>query len=378
MDILSIYRFDFSSFGALIDIIGDKFFPSQNAESSLLIALIIFGLAFVMRPLGGLLIGWIGDTIGRKRALEVSIGLMLLPSFLIGCLPTYDQAGWISPCMLTILRCMQGLAAGGEEVGAFIYVLEAADEDSMGFWGGACKATANLGTALGVGLVAILRVSLHSSAMHQWGWRLPFWAGLLFGAVGLWLRTSLEQDPIQQTVNHKDGDAIEDRPVSVVCILFKKQIFIITCVVAFWSVGFYSSCVWMAYYMGNDHLSGGVQNVWSLMFAVNLLVVLALPLGGWCGDWLGKTIMHSVESGTRIAMLVAILLMILVVFPAYILIISATRINVAVGLVLLVIPVALYGGNVPAFMLRQFPTKQRYTGIGIGTSDLLISIEILC
>lgn len=151
----------------------------------------LFGIAFVVRPLGGVLLGWIGDTMGRKLALEISIGMMLFPSFLIGCLPTFKQVGWVSPALLLLLRCMQGLAAGGEIVGAFVYTLEATGGVNMGLWGGACKATGNFGTAIGVGLVAVLRASLSTQAMNSWGWRIPFWFGLFLGIIGLTDRKSV-------------------------------------------------------------------------------------------------------------------------------------------------------------------------------------------
>lgn len=110
-----------------------------------------------MRFSGGIIIGWIGDTVGRQRALEISIGLMLLPSFFIGCLPSYHHIGWPATALLVFLRLLQGIAVGGELVGAFIYTIEATNGKDRGFWGGACKATGNFGTSLGMGAAVALR-----------------------------------------------------------------------------------------------------------------------------------------------------------------------------------------------------------------------------
>jgi MHS family proline/betaine transporter-like MFS transporter len=101
--------------------------------------------------------GWIGDTIGRQRALEISIALMLLPSFLIGCLPSYRLLGWTATVLLVFLRLLQGVAVGGELVGAFIYTIEATAGRDISLWGAACKATGNLGTSLGMGTAVLLR-----------------------------------------------------------------------------------------------------------------------------------------------------------------------------------------------------------------------------
>lgn len=130
----SFNRFDFATFGALADVIGDNFFPQNQYNLQLLKSLSVFGAAFLMRPLGGIIIGFIGDKLGRKRALEISVLLMLFPSFLIGVLPTYHQSGYISTFLLVFFRLLQGLACGGELVGAFIYTIEATGGINKGFW----------------------------------------------------------------------------------------------------------------------------------------------------------------------------------------------------------------------------------------------------
>ena len=133
-DNILYHRFDFASFGALADIIGYNYFPNDDDNIQLLKSLSIFGAAFVMRPLGGTIIGYIGDHVGRKKALEISVLLMLLTSFCIGILPTYHSYGYSMTSALVLLRLLQGLACGGEIVGAFIYTIEATDGINNGFW----------------------------------------------------------------------------------------------------------------------------------------------------------------------------------------------------------------------------------------------------
>ena len=167
----------------------------------------VFGAAFLMRPLGGIVMGRIGDTVGRKKALEVSIALMLLPSFFIGCLPSYEVWGLKTTILLIILRLMQGLAVGGELVGAYIYTIEATGGKDRGFWGAMCKASGNLGTTLGMGVSALLRYYLSKQDLYAWGWRVPFLSGILFGVIGIWLRSKLDDDegvPLQDSIISKE------------------------------------------------------------------------------------------------------------------------------------------------------------------------------
>jgi len=379
------YRFDFSSFGALADIIGYNFFPGDGPSLQLLKALGVFGAAFLMRPLGGIIIGQIGDTLGRKKALEISIALMLLPSFLIGCLPSYHQIGWLAPVALVFFRLLQGLAAGGELVGAFLYTIEATNGVHIGFWGGACKATGNLGTTLGVGVVTVLRSVLTSEQLRSWGWRIPFWMGLLFGVVGVYMRRNLGRSG----AGEESAEFLQARkvrqlkqarqslttltpshsavPLLAVCQEHWRAILVIVCVAAFWCTSFYTTCVWLVYFMQDTDLIGDhpIRNAWVLSFVANCCLVGLLPLGGWLGDSLGSAL-QNVQQGIFLALQIAQVLMISVVLPAFFLILTKSFYLVVLGQWLLILPIALFGGNLPAYMISQFPPPVRYTGVGLG------------
>lgn len=335
----------------------------------LLKSLAVFGVAFVMRPLGGMLIGWIGDTAGRRRALEVSIVLMLFPSFLIGCLPSYAQIGWCAPVLLVLLRCLQGLAAGGEIVGAYIYTIEATEGVRKGFWGGACKATGNLGTSLGIGLVTALRLNLPHDKLYSWGWRIPFWTGLVFGVIGVWVRSSLARHHAAEEGSEYDRAnshaLIQVAPTSTVMKLYWPEILVVFFVAAFWCCSYYTTFVWMAYFMQEQQLSGGIKHGWIITFAANLALVVALPLGGSFGDFNGKMLMN-VDKGIRFSLQFALLLMIAFSIPAFLLILTDNLLLVVIGQILFIIPVAIYGANLPAFMVSQFVVQFRFSGIGIG------------
>ena len=350
----------------------------------------VFGAAFLMRPLGGVVMGRIGDTAGRKKALEVSIALMLLPSFLIGCLPSFKQWGIKTTIFLVILRLMQGLAVGGELVGAYIYTIEATGGKDRGFWGAMCKASGNLGTTLGMGVAALLRCYLTRDSLHTWGWRLPFLSGILFGVVGIWLRSQLDdeegipssppkvirereevsnllvtaeseavlvnapsisplgrvifwpghrhvvpqsdaeetQNPLMQGVDSKkrgedvspapDTESGSSAPTLDTIRKNWRELILVMLVSSFWGCSYYTSFVWMTYFMGSSALVGGngVPSAWIINFLLNCVLVCLFPLGGALGDFLGKALGDE-EKGFRIVMQLGTLFMMVVVVPAF-------------------------------------------------------------
>jgi MFS transporter, MHS family, proline/betaine transporter len=127
--------FDFAIYGALADIIGSHFFPANEGQTALLASFSVYSSTFLMRPLGGIIMGYLGDNFGRKFALELSISLMVIPGFFMGCLPTFESVGYLATVLLVLLRMLQGLAVGGEMIGAYIFTIEACEPTQKGLWG---------------------------------------------------------------------------------------------------------------------------------------------------------------------------------------------------------------------------------------------------
>uniref|UniRef100_UPI0025D6FC09 MFS transporter n=1 Tax=Sphingomonas sp. TaxID=28214 RepID=UPI0025D6FC09 len=187
--------YDFFIFGSLTQIISKTFFASLPPTASLIAALGLFAAGFAFRPLGAILFGSLGDRMGRKGAFLITISLMGGATFLIGCLPTYAQAGWLAPALLIFLRICQGTALGGEYGGAAVYVAEHAPADGRGYATSWIQSSAAFGLLAALAVILVTRTLLGEDAFAAWGWRIPFLASALLLAVSLWLRTKLAESP---------------------------------------------------------------------------------------------------------------------------------------------------------------------------------------
>ena len=185
--------YDFAVYGYFAPIIGRHFFPSNDPNTSLIAAFGVFAAGFLMRPIGGLVFGYIGDKIGRKAALTASVITMAIPTFLIGVLPDYSQIGVTASVLLVILRMVQGVSVGGEYTTSVVFLVEAAEPNQRGFAGSWSAFGAVAGMVLGSALGALLTSLLSADAIHAWGWRVPFILGLGVGIAGLYIREQIAE-----------------------------------------------------------------------------------------------------------------------------------------------------------------------------------------
>lgn len=181
--------YDFTLYGFFIPVIAPLFFPSNDPLTSMLSGFGVFAVGFLARPLGALLFGHLGDTLGRKVALMFSILSMAIPTFCIGLLPTYAQIGMMAPILLTLLRVLQGLAIGGEYNGSGIFVVEHSERKNVGFFGGMLTSSGMVGALLGTLIGAVFTLN----CMPIWAWRIPFLLGIVVGGIGFYLRKQAQE-----------------------------------------------------------------------------------------------------------------------------------------------------------------------------------------
>ena len=187
--------YDFFIFGSLTTIIARHFYADVGEATSYILALLTFGVGFVVRPLGALVFGWFGDKTGRKTTFLVTISLMGVATVAIGLLPDYGQIGIAAPILLLFMRVLQGFALGGEYGGAAIYVAEHAPPKKRGFLTGWIQTTAAIGLIMALSVILITRWILGAEAFDAWGWRIPFLLSFFLLVISLWIRLKLNESP---------------------------------------------------------------------------------------------------------------------------------------------------------------------------------------
>ena len=188
--------YDFYIFGSLATIISTKFFPSTNPTAALLSTLATFAAGFVVRPFGALFFGRLGDLIGRKYTFLVTLVIMGLSTFLIGCVPGYETIGFLAPVLVLLLRLLQGLALGGEYGGAATYVAEHSPANQRGFYTSWIQTTATLGLFISLFVIILTKGSMNDTAFNNWGWRIPFWISIVMVAISVLIRMKMQESPV--------------------------------------------------------------------------------------------------------------------------------------------------------------------------------------
>ena len=245
----------FALFGVFADELACTFFPvADSVEQAYLESFVLFGSAFIMRPLGGFVIGWIGDRYGRVLALQISITMLAIPSALVGMLPGYAVWGWWSPALLFAIRMLQGLFVGGEVAGSVVYVLELAPKEHQAL-AGAVLSVASSGQLLASGISTALRATLTPEQMHAWGWRAPWFLCILLAVAGCGLRCCLDETPAFEASKAKEATrvAIEGERTSAArrarCAMSGARTALIVAALALWHTGFYVIFTWLPSFM---------------------------------------------------------------------------------------------------------------------------------
>jgi MHS family proline/betaine transporter-like MFS transporter len=345
--------FDFAVYGFFATTIGHLFFPNDNAAVSLLSSLAVFGVAFFMRPVGGFVIGSIGDRKGRRWALMMTVVMMGITTALIGILPTYQQAGVLAPILLVVMRCLQGFSAGGEWTGSSAFLLEHAPRGKRGYFGSVISATAAIATVAGSLVALALNTWLSESAMNSWGWRLPFLFAAPLALIGLYIRLRIPETPVFTEM--KNRSAVEDKPLISGARKNVKAIALCFCFASVQGLGFY----YLATYVVN-YLSVSVQLPRSTALALSggglLVYAILCPLAGKLADRFGRRPINVIGSACHA----------LFAFPAFILMSTGNSVLVLLGIVVFSLSQAMVSVTTVVLLTEMFPAATRGSGSAIG------------
>jgi MFS transporter, MHS family, proline/betaine transporter len=341
--------FDFAVYGYFVGDIGRQFFPRSDAAAQQLLAFAVFALGFGARPIGSLVLGRVGDRLGRRALLTVSIALMGGSTLVIGLLPTYEQIGIAAPLLLVAMRLVQGFSVGGEFTGSMVYTTESASPLMRGLVSSSTAAGVTIGFMLGSGSAWLVHTLLSPEQAASWGWRVPFVASVSLCVLGWFLRRGLHETAAGQK-------AAEGRPPLMASLAADWLPMLRTFgIVAATNAAYYLSFTYIV--ERRKALGGGADFL--LATTLSLVVVLiAKPLGGWLSDYTGRR---------RLMIVLTIAIMALIV-PAFQLMLFGTPRQFVVGQIIMAVPLGMALGLQGAMIVEVFPLRSRVTSMSVAYS----------
>jgi len=354
--------FDFAVYGFFAVMIGQLFFPADTTPFvAILSSLAVFAVGFFMRPLGGFILGPIGDKYGRRTALSVSVLAMGVATTLIGVLPTYSTIGVFAPALLVLLRCVQGLSAGGEWTGSAAYLIESTPTQHRGKFGSIISATAALATIVGSLFALYLNSVLSPEQLASWGWRIPFLMAAPLALIGLYVRMRLGETPVYKSV--ENNDAVRKSPIRHSLKHNMKPILLTLAIAAVQGTGYYYLATFIINYLT---ATLGLERGPALAMTASGLTVYMLlcPLAGALSDRFGRRKLNII--GTVGYVLLPI--------PAFTLMSSGEFTPVVIGMIALAITQSLVSVTTVVMLVELFPASNRSSASAIGFNIALAFI----
>ena len=344
--------YDFALYGYLAVIIGRLFFPTEDPTASLLASYGVFAAGFIMRPLGAVVFGWLGDTIGRGRTMLISVAMMAFPTIMLGLLPDYNSIGIAAPILLILVRLVQGLSVGGEFSSSVTYMVETAPDDQRGRAGSWANVGSMLGMLLGSAAAALVTSLLPNEALEAWGWRLPFLFGGVLGLSALILRRSLPQSPHFKA--HEAGTPSMS-PFRQVWNENRKEMVQAFLFAAGYGMMFYLIMVYLPGWLSR-HSSLEDAHALQINSVLTLMTIPLMVVFAWVGDvWIRRT--HLIAG--------ALIMLTLLAWPLGVLMLNGAPIQIVAAQAILVLLICVPLGLAPATFVELFPSSDRLTGYSI-------------
>lgn len=354
--------YDFAVFGYFAALIGHQFFPSEDKYASLIKVFGVFAAGYLVRPLGGLVFGRIGDRTGRKRALQLSVALMAAPTVMLGLLPTHAQIGILAPVLLVSLRLLQGLSVGGELIGSISYIIEISPPERRGFFGSFTLFSAVTGVLLGSAAAALLHALLSAQALAAWGWRIPFLAGIGIGGFGLWMRSGLAESPEFERL--RSAGEISESPMMTALRAHPAKILQVAGLVAAMGGGFYMLFVWWPTYLTHI-IATPTPHALTVNTICMAVFTCLIPAAGWLSDRTSRKTVLAIGAGG----------LILAAFPLFAWVDHGTVAGALAAGLLFSVLVAMLQGPMPATMTELFPAQTRNSAVGLGYN---LTMALVC
>ncbi|MFG2266302.1 glycine betaine/L-proline transporter ProP [Streptomyces sp. NPDC048720] len=376
--------YDFGIYSYLASTIGQVFFPSASGTAQLLSTFATFAVAFLVRPVGGMVFGPLGDKLGRKRILAATMIMMAVGTFAIGLIPSHDAIGLWAPALLILFRLVQGFSTGGEYGGASTFIAEYAPDKRRGYFGSFLEFGTLAGYVGASGLVVVLSSFLSDDQMLHWGWRVPFLVAAPLGLIGLYLRLKLDETPAFQKLEGgqakatEAADAVETSAAGDLGRIFTRHwrpLLLCLALVAAYNITDYMLLSYMPTYL-SDELGYGTNHGLLILLVVMVLQMCVINQVGRLSDRFGR----------KPLLMTGMLGFLFLSVPSFLLIRQGSVVLIALGLVLMGLSLVAMLGTMSAALPAIFPTHVRYGSLAVaynlstslfgGTTPLVITALI--
>jgi len=344
--------YDFALYGTFAAAIGRQFFPHEDGVAQLLAAFGVFAIGYLVRPIGGAVIGYIGDFYGRRTALSVSITAMAVPTFLMGLLPGYETLGLFAPVALVLLRMIQGLSVGGEYTSSMVFLVEHAPDGRRGLMGAVASCGTTLGFLTGAGLGAAIAAMMTTETLDTWGCRIPFLLGIVVGIFGFILRRELgDSRPVEPCQPSSIVKTLRDHWRLVVRLAQLSVFDAVTFLITF---------VYVASWL---QTADGISPAHALEIST-ISVMARLPAqlaSGWLSDRFGR----------KPVLMLSTALAVIVALPLFWVMYHRSPVMIQLGQMGFSVIIGLFSGTLPTTMVESTPSRIRCTALGLGHNAIL-------
>ncbi len=344
--------YDFAIYGYFAASIGRNFFPREDSVAQLLAVFGVFALGYLVRPIGGALIGYIGDYYGRCSALTVSVTAMAVPTFLMGLLPGYQTLDLLAPVALVLLRIVQGLSVGGEYTSSMIFLVERAPVGHRGLMGAVTCCGTTLGILLGSAVGATIAAIMTTETLDTWGWRIPLLLGIVVGVAGFILRRHVtEAAPVVRSESSPIVETLRDH---------WQLVMRLAALSVFNAVSFYMMFVYVVSWL---QTADGISPAHALEINTFSMMILlpALLTSGCLSDRFGR----------KPILMLSTVLALIVALPLFWVMYHSSPALILLGQMGFALIIGLYSGTQAATMVESAPSRIRCTSVALGYNTCL-------
>lgn len=346
--------FDFIIYGYFAAQIGNAMFPAADPVTVILSSFATYGVGFVMRPVGSMVLGSLGDRHGRKAALVFTMLLMAGSTCATGLIPSYATIGLAAPILLVVCRLLQGFAAGGEWGGATTFLVEYAPPGRRGLFGALQQLSTSLAIVSAVAVALLLNGLLTPQALQAWGWRVPFVAGALVAPLGFYLRARVPETP-NFRVEDAAGSA-PHHPLREALTVHRRAVLTIFGLVIIWTVAGYT---YGAFLVSFATQVLRIDASWALTGTLvgAFTNILVIPLAGWASDHIGRKPFLVASAAGFLVFSIPLFQLMATERDGWSVVITTACAGVFSG---------LFSGVGPTFLCELLPTRVRYTALSVG------------